>query len=368
MTFYGEYWYHGLGAHVSGAGDVNGDGYDDRLINAPFDDIVGDGRIYLYFGGQNPDPICDLYFQDETELQFDSPSLGDVNNDEFDDLIFFKYGLSNEGVVQIHYGCFEMDTVPDLQWTGSPTQFYRFPIAGIGDLNNNGYDDWLIRCSINDIWLCFGSPEPDTSLDLLFQPEPPSSNFYQHAVGGDINGDGIDDLVLGAFSSGWTSGQVLGYLGGANIDSHYDYLYDSGTDNRLGTTVGLADINGDGILEVLAGASQIDWGPGQVWLFTTQVQTAPLVQMSPNNSSMLTVLPNPFNQTAIIHYDLAAPGPVRLTIHEVSGRKVYDLYQENELPGSHTIEWRTDHLGSGLYFVRLESGATHQTVKAVLVK
>ena len=90
MTFTGEYYYHNLGARVSGAGDVNGDGYDDWILSAPFDDLFALGGIYLYYGGINPDTVCDLYFEGESgdALQFDNPRLKDINGDGYDDLIF----------------------------------------------------------------------------------------------------------------------------------------------------------------------------------------------------------------------------------------------------------------------------------------
>ncbi len=375
LSFYGEYWYHGLGANVSGAADVNGDGYDDWLINAPFDDIYALGRIYLYYGSAEPDSICDVYFEGLMldQLSFDSPMLGDINGDSYDDLIFGGVGVSENGFIQIHLGSAQMDTVPDLQWLGTPGSWNDLRAnCGVGDVNEDGYNDWLIQSSQMPSYfsLYFGCPQPDTIPDLLFSPEAPCTGIGNPAGGGDINADEFDDIVMGGsiFSGTYVSGQILGYQGGPCLDNYYDYFYDSGVNNYLGSTVGLADVNGDGICEVLAGAAQIDWGPGQVWFFSTQVQAAPPVQNIPNSWFMFSSHPNPFNPTTILSYDLPVASHVSLRVHNTAGRLVATLIDGWRLAGKHQAIFDGSDLPSGIYLARLQAGDFTAVQKLVLMK
>jgi len=84
-------------------------------------------------------------------------------------------------------------------------------------------------------------------------------------------------------------------------------------------------------------------------------------------------VPNPFNPMTKISFDLADNGDVRLGIYDLRGHMVRKLVSENLTAGSHTIRWdgRDDggrSVSSGVYLYRLESGATVQERKMVLVR
>jgi len=377
LIFDGEGFWHRLGAAVSGAGDINGDGYDDWLICAP--DNYPLGRIYLYYGSENPDAVCDVYFEGSPEafLVFHAPMLGDINGDCFDDLIFYRVNLAiYANYPEIHLGSSDMDTVPDFQWNGEPSS-YDYPIAGIGDINCDGYNDWLFH-SNDDIWLYFGSQYPDTTVDLIFETEPPCTYIGRSACGGDINGDGINDLVLsGTSNSSLYTGQVLGYLGGLELDNHYDYFIDSGIPYQsLGVSLGIADVNGDSIYEVLAGSVQYEspasWGPGQVWFLTTQPVPGVLPhQPAIPTSFSLSAHPNPFNPTTTISFQLPVAGFVTLEIFDISGRAVgarhaVPLQNAWHPPGTHHLLFDRSGLSSGLYFCRIQMGDYSAVKKMVM--
>lgn len=377
MTFIGEYWYHCLG-NVSGAGDVNGDGIDDWLINAPIDDIWVLGRIYLYYGGENPDSICDVYFEggQGDGLGFDNPALGDINGDGYDDLIFGNWGTSS---VEIHLGSSSMDTIPDLEWLAEWPNYFIIPISGIGDVNNDGFDDWMIQCS-GDLNLFLGSTYPDTIPDLLFEPEPPCTGFRDQIIGGDINGDNIDDIIIGGYigNSDFT-GQVLGYEGGNGLDNQYDYFFDSEVElEMLGKTVGLVDIDGNGIFEVLSGASQSipggpdNWGPGRVWILTTQEvgiePHAPPV-LTPPMKFGLSAHPNPFNSEIVIRYDVPASSEITLAIYDLLGRETACLAAGFHSPGEYTTFWKPNGITpSGIYFAVLQINQAVHSQKLLYIK
>ena len=368
LTFFGENCWSWFGLNVSPAGDVNSDGYDDWLIGTPYDGIISPlGHICLYFGGEEPDSICDLYFEGgiAEQLQFNTPCLGDINGDEYDDLLFF--GIRG---LRIHLGASNPDTIPDLAWSGPLSH----PIGGIGDVNNDGYNDWCVGVGgypgFNfGFWLFFGWESPDTIPDLLFEPEPPCTSFYQDAVGGDIDGDGIDDIVIGGFINGYyDNGQVLGYLGGTDIDNHYDYFFDSGIPNEcLGIAVGLTDINGDSIFEVLAGG--VGEGRGRVWFLTTQeVYVAPSTKRPVFDFALHTPYPNPFNPVTNLRFDLPVAGEVSLVIYDVQGRVIAILIDGFQPAGIYQRTFDASDLSSGVYFARLQAEGFSQTRKLLFIK
>ncbi|MBK8232104.1 MAG: T9SS type A sorting domain-containing protein [Candidatus Eisenbacteria bacterium] len=86
----------------------------------------------------------------------------------------------------------------------------------------------------------------------------------------------------------------------------------------------------------------------------------------------LSAAPNPFTESAAIHYSTASGGPVTLRIHDLSGRLVRTLAQGTDGPGSHRVTWNgcsdtgTD-LGDGVFFVRLETGGRTEVRKLLRV-
>jgi protocatechuate 3,4-dioxygenase beta subunit len=78
--------------------------------------------------------------------------------------------------------------------------------------------------------------------------------------------------------------------------------------------------------------------------------------------------PNPFNPTTVIPYDLAAPGNVRLTVYDVTGRPVASLLNAFQNAGRHQIAFNAAGLPSGVYMVRLEAGGQLMVRKLTLLK
>ena len=83
--------------------------------------------------------------------------------------------------------------------------------------------------------------------------------------------------------------------------------------------------------------------------------------------------PNPFNPSTSIRFALPAAGPVRLSVHDLEGRRIRTLVDARLPAGEHVRRWDgRDQLGqpaaSGLYVLRLEAAGTVATRKAVLVK
>jgi flagellar hook assembly protein FlgD len=83
--------------------------------------------------------------------------------------------------------------------------------------------------------------------------------------------------------------------------------------------------------------------------------------------------PNPFNPRTEIAFGLRAPSACRLSIYDVSGRRVATLLDEFRGPGTHRIEWdgKTDQgreVGTGVYLYRLETDRGTSERKMLLLK
>lgn len=83
--------------------------------------------------------------------------------------------------------------------------------------------------------------------------------------------------------------------------------------------------------------------------------------------------PNPFTPPATIHFELPRSGRVALIIHDVSGRRVRSIIDQNLAAGAHTITWndrddRGREVGSGVYFVRLDARSETASARVLLMR
>ncbi|MCB9823406.1 FG-GAP repeat protein [Candidatus Nomurabacteria bacterium] len=293
-SFVGEYESDYSGSSVSGAGDVNNDGYDDFLIGVS-DADSGIGKTYLILGKEEGWAMetsladADASFVGEYESDYSGFSVsgaGDVNNDGYDDFLIGAPDADSEtGETYLILGKDEGWAAEtsladaDASFVGEYESDYSgFSVSGAGDVNNDGYDDFLIGApdadsETGEIYLILGkegSWAMETSLadaDASFEGEEAyDSAGYSIAGAGDVNDDGYDDFLLG---SPWynetedayegKSYLILGKEGGwametslADADASFigEYIYD-----YSGQAVsGAGDVNGDGADDILIGA------------------------------------------------------------------------------------------------------------------
>ncbi len=140
-----------MGRSVSDAGDINGDGYMDFLIG-----ISGRNRVYIYFGGPQIDSVPDVVLsKNYGSFGISVSTAGDVNGDGYDDVIVGaknndKAG-SNSGAAYVFYGGYYMDSVYDARMTGeSADDLFGGSVSGAGDVNGDGYDDVLVGAQYHD--------------------------------------------------------------------------------------------------------------------------------------------------------------------------------------------------------------------------
>ncbi len=295
----GELWGMGLGQVVASAGDVNGDGYDDVLVGGHYYHGGPHGTdslaviIYVYFGGQNMDSLPDVRIVTEDVESgigyYPMPaaaSAGDVNGDGYDDVIVGVpwhrvWTHPSVGAAQIYFGGLSMDSLYDVRLLGEVTYGrFGYTVASAGDVNGDGYDDVIVSeipslyggyVDTGRVYLFYGGVPMDETYDVKMVGRDANEWFgYSLASAGDVNGDGYDDVTIGAFgyddSAKTNTGAARIYFGGASMDSLFDViLKGEGADDHFGISVSSAgDVNGDGYDDVIVGAETFDTvgGPG----------------------------------------------------------------------------------------------------------
>jgi len=269
----GEVSWDGFGWAVSGAGDMNQDGYDDMIVGARGNDagaFLG-GRAYIYFGGKNLDRVPEAVFTGSeyaAELGKSVSDAGDVNNDGYDDAISGAAGAGVGGEVYLYYGGASINKTPDLTFTTSVTNGGLGQwVSGAGDVNGDGYDDIMAWGPEWSVYIYLGGASMDGTADLFLTQEEAYDGFGFHSLSGagDVNGDGYDDMIVGAMGcsfSGHPSGRAHIYFGGPSMDNKTDiYLDGTAVEDWFGASVSDAgDVNNDGYGDVIVGAPFNDSG------------------------------------------------------------------------------------------------------------
>ncbi len=282
------------GHRVSGAGDVNGDGLDDYLVAAPYNDLAGSsaGVVYLVHGpglagGLLSSANASLYGEAASDLLgWGLTGLGDTDGDGFDDFALGSYSanISNtdDGAAYIVYGPvslsgYYVDYVADgMYWGAYAGSYAGYDLSSAGDHNADGYADlivgapydswdgsysgraWVVQGPLTGVESLAGSPE--------ISPEVGDYDYLGYASAGvDLTGDGQSDVALsapnanvGTLSYGGVvyvfDGPITGDLtaGTSTATARITAVTDG---QFLGSDLSGGDIDGDGYNDLLIGAT-----------------------------------------------------------------------------------------------------------------
>lgn len=410
-----------FGDNVGSCGDINNDGFSDFYVTEKY-------RIAVFLGGSEPDSIADYVFStNTTAYTFCAP--GDVNNDGCDDILFGKPGDGIGGTVYLYLGGDNLMDGVDVTLSGlnSGDAFGKSMIAA-GDLNNDGFDDFLISAPGNDqiknnggaVYVYFGAASiSDTAGLIIYRNfEGPTYDSERIAGDGDINNDGYSDIVIGNpyFSKSASSyeGMVQIYYGGTDMDDVADIEWTGSAGKLLGSMVEFfPDMNYDGFDDLFLdnniyyGAAEPDTtvdiaspftslpvaafqdsetvyfavgnaehhGPGlsmgRVSVYSTSVlntRVAEAEYAKPAQYTLAQNYPNPFNPITTINYQLPVTGQVELSIYNILGQKVATLVSGQHAAGRYKVNWNASGFSSGIYFYKLETQDNVLVRRMLLIK
>jgi hypothetical protein len=283
-----------LGWRVAGAGDVNNDGYDDLITGARFNDEIANnaGKAFVY-SGLTGRLLMELTGEAATDNFGQTVcAAGDVNNDGYDDVIVGAYGCdldgTNAGRAYVFHGGpgpfpeNRSATDADLIFPGEAAlDNMGFDVAGLGDIDGDNCSDIIVVAAQRGAELegkVYVYSGQTGSRLYTYTGEYPNDWFgYGAANSGDVNDDGLDDVVVGAFSNdvnGSSSGSVYIFYSSAGpypIDRNAadaDMIFAGNTTNHaLGSSVaGAGDINDDNHDDIIVGAYFL--GSGYAYIYS----------------------------------------------------------------------------------------------------
>ena len=310
------------------SGDINGDGVDDVIIGAPYGTVTSDGsgregKVYVVFGHADGfDPLMELSNlvdgtngfvmvgeYDSFDYTGEALSSGDINGDDIDDVIINtpRNGTNYEGMVYVVFG-FDDTATDTLELENLDASTSGFKIAGYeygayfgetlgtGDINGDGIEDVFAGVNARytygysgSVAVVFGQ-EPTFADTVQVSALDGSDGFqiegtlYYGNLGysissGDINGDGYDDIIIGAPGEDRDynyQGEVMVIFGSSSFASVINDVSLDGTNGfflqglsssaYIGQSASSADLDGDGMDDLIVGNPRINNNDGAAYV------------------------------------------------------------------------------------------------------
>jgi len=277
-----------FGWSVATAGDVNGDNYSDVIVGASLYDNgqADEGRAFVYLGSSSGVASSAAWTregqQDGARFGHAVGAAGDVNADGYSDVIvsahWYNNDLTDEGRAFVYHGSSTGLSLA-ASWIGEGDQTaaqYGSSVSTAGDVNGDGYADimvgaWRYNNGQGDegrayVYLGSAAGTADTAAWMMEPNQGNAQAGNSVAIAGDVNGDGISDVIVGAhwYDNGQVDeGRAFVYHG-ATVGLAEEAAWTAQGDQfgaLFGSGVaGVGDVNGDGYGDIVVGAQYADNG------------------------------------------------------------------------------------------------------------
>jgi len=242
---------------------------------------------------------------DSDTINRTNPCFTDLDNDGLLDLIMGEYFGR-----LLHYEQYAIDsagfTLVSGEFCGIDVGFYAAPF--FTDFENDGLLDLIIG-------------ESGNNLNHYKQDAPNSTNFV------------LITEEFGGISPGYTTAPVF------------------------------ADINGDGLDDLLVGVEH-----GGIHYFQRDEELSSIKDKRNSADFMFSsIYPNPFIQSTIISYTVPFSNYVTLTVYDILGKKIQTLVNEYQEPGEYYINFEAGNIPDGIYFYKLQTGSEFIETKKIIL-
>lgn len=246
------------------AGDVNGDGYADVLIEGVMDNLQDTGTA-LHLGGPDGLGATPVWHLPRRPVYARAQgNVGDVNGDGRSDVLFqiSEYvGDAWRKQLGVYAGTATGLTPTPIWHVDVPTELPIDAAAGVGDFNGDGHPDVSLGSAFCDwargdeLAVYFGAASGlSTSAGWTAQVSTCTSATHELVAAGDVNGDGFADITSSTGGRTDITGAALGFFGGASPIRQPFWNVSFPENDADGTDIsGAGDTNGDGYADVVLG-------------------------------------------------------------------------------------------------------------------
>jgi Ca2+-binding RTX toxin-like protein len=323
-----------LGMAMASAGDVNNDGRPDMMLSGTRDAASNNytGAVTIIYGGSGGSftggaisPFMNNIARLNGAASFDDAGIsvsgiGDVNGDGIDDMLVGAPGVDSSGSTDtgrayVVYGTTGNFVAPIALNSLTPSQGFiveyprnivvglGFSVSGGGDVNGDGRADMLIAAAgttstvgqeqsvivlfgqaaniagpidVNALTAAQGMRIEAGPGQISFDGSTVHGRITQVANAGDVNGDGLDDIVISQpkrISIVYGSATLPASLDLASLTDAQGFTVTAGGASGLGPVSAVGDQNGDGLDDILigSGSSQVGSGAHVIYGFATPV-------------------------------------------------------------------------------------------------